>query len=328
MGEQHAEKADEPRELQPQQEERQGGKTSVDGVITGDPDLSRNVEHLEKLEGRAGNEGTEEGITKLDFGVGDVDVDEGEQADDEEERKSFHERCQNMVEQIELVDGRTDEQGDAGIADHKDGNDEDQGQIVGELAVIGSLAFDVPDVVEVVFDPENEAHYRVEHEDDAHADEDAALGIFERRVGKFESFGENGFLPGKVFEEFALDDVLEAKASGNGEKDGQNGNDGQKSAVGQGRSARTDVELDEVADGENKDADKIENPGTSPVGVLFGDAPDVLADELDELADESPCFLDHIGIVVCRSGFSAETFSRRSSAGDFVLSSDAHFHIF
>ena len=55
VGQFGTEKANQPRELQPQEQQRQSGKATIDGIILAHPDLSANVNELEELESTTRN---------------------------------------------------------------------------------------------------------------------------------------------------------------------------------------------------------------------------------------------------------------------------------
>lgn len=61
---------DDPRDVEPQHEHRQGGKCAVDGVVAGEDDLVVDVEILQHLEESTGEDAGDEYGTPLDMGVG------------------------------------------------------------------------------------------------------------------------------------------------------------------------------------------------------------------------------------------------------------------
>ena len=85
---------DGPRNLYPQHEQRQGGKRAVDGVVARHPYLRMDVEQLQPLDARTGNDARHDGTAPLHVGVGHRDI----QADKEQ-------RQQHVGRQVEQSAG-------------------------------------------------------------------------------------------------------------------------------------------------------------------------------------------------------------------------------
>ena len=70
----HARKRDGPRKLHPQQEQRQECEATVNGIVLGDIELSRDKEILKNLESGSGKNSADECILELHFRVGEKHV--------------------------------------------------------------------------------------------------------------------------------------------------------------------------------------------------------------------------------------------------------------
>ena len=92
--------------MQPDQEKREGGKATVNGIITGQRGLNVDVYNLEQLENRAGYDSGGHGAAGLDFGVRNHHVEEGEHHPNGEQReeseKEFDCRTWSDVQQSVL----------------------------------------------------------------------------------------------------------------------------------------------------------------------------------------------------------------------------------
>lgn len=78
-GEVAAGKEEEPADLQPQDEEGDGGKAAIEGVVSDDAHLEFEIEALQALVGDAREDPCQEAGRKGDFGIGDEQVAEGEE---------------------------------------------------------------------------------------------------------------------------------------------------------------------------------------------------------------------------------------------------------
>ena len=130
-------KADDPRHLNPQEEEGEGSKRTVDGVVLADPDLSVDVEPLEEEECRTGNNGSCKGVEETNFAVGDDDIDERQEQDGEDIGDTAKDGEQRLTEHVVVEVGH-----DVGLqeklcarTDGKEGGDEeDDAEVVGDAA--------------------------------------------------------------------------------------------------------------------------------------------------------------------------------------------------
>lgn len=93
-----AKQADAPGNLCPQQEQRDGGKTSVDGIVIRYPYLAVDVKVLEGLECTSGQYAGQPGVCQFDFRVGHESVESDEHSPDkgvgDEADKEFQYRGQ------------------------------------------------------------------------------------------------------------------------------------------------------------------------------------------------------------------------------------------
>ena len=128
---------------------------------------------------------------------------------------------------------RRHEDGDAHRDDDDDGKEEEHGQVVRQRAHDRPRVAHLPDLVESLLDVVYQHQHGIEHEDKAHAQEDAAPGVDEVTVDEaYDDIGGLG-LGGQHVAEPDLDVLVVAEAAGDGEDHGEDGHDGQQRGIGQ-----------------------------------------------------------------------------------------------
>lgn len=231
-----ADEGDDPRDVEPQHEHREGGKGAVDGVVAGEDDLVVDVEILEHLEQGAGDDARDKDGTPLDMGVGHELV-EGDEGDAPEEHgddldDELHGVGEDDVVAEEAGEG-DHEEGEATGDDDEDGEDEEDGDVVDGATVDVARGTYVPDGVERRLDVGCEHDDGVEQDEETYAEEDAAVGVGEVGVDEPEEGVGDVWTDGEVGAQLFLDDVAEIEASGNGEDDGEDGYGGKDATVGE-----------------------------------------------------------------------------------------------
>ncbi len=252
-----ADEGDDPRDVEPQHEHREGGEGAVDGVVAGEDDLVVDVDVLEHLEQSAGNEARDKDGTPLDVGVGHelVEGDEGDAPEDHggDLDDELHGVGEDDVVAEEAGEG-DEEEGEAAGDNDEDGEDEEDGDVVDGATVDVAGGTYVPDGVERRLDVGGEHDDGVEQYEEAYAEEDAAVGVGEVGVDEAEEgVGEVG-TDGEVGAQLFLDDIAEVEASGYGEDDGEDGYGGKDAAVGEGGGVGGEVVIHEAFAGDHEPA--------------------------------------------------------------------------
>lgn len=279
-----SEQADEPRQLEPHQQQRQCGKTPVDRVVFGDSHLTADIDHLDDLERDAGKDSGEQGAAEPNFRVRHVHIEKDEHQNRNQVRNGVCNRCDGPAGQVSMG-SRVQQNRKTGIADQQYGHNDHQSQIIRELPDVGPVPPDLPDFVEIAFDFPKEAEYGVEQHHDADTEKESALGIFDRPVDKFHDPAKQGLLSGKVAEKLALQDVLESESSGDGEQYGQHRYEGEQGAVGQGSGADVELCTANVANREDKAFQQVVQSDTFDRTVDAADAPEVIGKKTDGIDD-------------------------------------------
>ena len=198
-----AEKEYLPRGLHPDQQQRQGRETAVDGVVRGHPPLHVDVAPLEEQKNRPGDDAGHQGAAETHSGVGYDDVEEGEHHPDDDHRGKVRQQVEipAVVESEQLL----------GIVAHgvghdpEDRHDHHHGDVVGPLAGDAALDLDLPDVVEGAFDRPEDPDHGPEKHDQRHGGHHAALrtcqGVFGEVDDVVDNVGVSGEETVEVFDQ-------------------------------------------------------------------------------------------------------------------------------
>ena len=160
--------------------------------------------------------------------------------------------------------------------DDDEGQQQEDSEVVDDLPIDCTRAFDVPNRVECFLDVGCEREQGVEQEYQTDADEDAAFGMLEVGLHEIEYCVGNVWISFERVPQLCLDDGVEAEASGNGEDDGQNGDGCQHAAVGEGRSIAQDVVLLDAFPSDDEPLQYPQPQSFHTAEPLFIDAPYVL----------------------------------------------------
>ena len=182
VGELDAEEDDAPGDVDEEEQQRDGGECSVDGVVGRDVYLDVDIEVEERLEGEAGDEARDDGVAELDLRVGEEDVHGGEDESCQHVGRQFDNEVDKCAQEEEvaqvLVDGAHKDT-PAAEEDDEQGQQEEHGEVVGNLAEVGALLAYTPYLIEALLDISCQADDCPEQDDEADADEDAAVGVLE-----------------------------------------------------------------------------------------------------------------------------------------------------
>lgn len=302
VGELRSEEADGPRHLHPEQEQRQGGKAAVDGVVARHPHLSADVEVLEELVGRPGQDARDERMAQLHLRIGHEDVERRKHAPGQHvgdaAYQEFAQRCQQGVV-AEVLHHRADEDGETARQHNQDGHEQQHRQVVGGLAIDAACLLHLPDVVERGLHVVDQHQHRPEQHHQAHADEDAVLRLGQVGVDEAQDVLHGLRIASEALHHLALHQLVEAESPGDGKDDGQYRHDGQQRAVGQRRGLVGQAVLGEVVDAEVDGLDHGDQREGGARHLILRDAPDVVGEKFPELADASVHWLSVAGV----SGF-------------------------
>ena len=178
-----AEQHDLPTALQPNQEQRHGGKTAVYRIITGQSRLNENIGDLEQLKDRPGNHPGRNGAAQLHFRIRHHQIDECEHQPDHHQRSESEEYAdhgrRSKVHQMFLY-----LQPDAAGDDPQDRRYDDHGRIIAEFACETARTAHFPNVVESAFDVPEYFQHGPEQHDQTHRSDQSALGTQQHRVGE------------------------------------------------------------------------------------------------------------------------------------------------
>ena len=248
VGELGSEEADGPRQLHPEHEQRQGSKRAVDGVVAGEEDLAIDVEILQQLHGHTSEDAWHDGILQLHTGVGEehVEGDEHSRHDDigHEADEEPHGRAQEHIA-LHLLGNGGEEDGHTRREHDGDGCQEEERDVVGNLARPGPLLLHLPNLVERDLHVVNQREHGPEHEDQADAQDDAAMRV--HQIGVDEPHDDIGglWLTRQHVDEPLLDVLVEAKATRDGKHHSHHGHDGQERGVSECRGSSHHTLVDE-----------------------------------------------------------------------------------
>ena len=288
IGQLGAEEADGPRYLKPEEEQGEGGETTVDGVVARHPQLAADVEELEGLIGGTRQNARDEGVPEVHLRVGHEDVKAREHAPREHEGDEPYQELAQRGEQGEvfhILQHGAHEDGKTAREHQQDGDEQQHGEVVGDAPVDAPRLLHLPDAVEGHLHVVDQVEHRPEQHDEAHADEDAVLRL--RQVGVddvhdgaarlVQATEAGGYL---VFYH-----VVEAEPAGDGKNHGQDGDEGKQGAVGQGGGLVGQSVLGEAVDAEVDGLDDGVDGKGGFVHLVFGDAPDVIGEEFPKSCD-------------------------------------------
>lgn len=138
----------------------------------------------------------------------------------------------------------------------------------------------MPDGVEAALDVVNQQQDGTQQHDEADADEDTALGVFQ--IGIDPADNQFSLRTGHSVPELRLDEGVESEAAGDGKQQSQDGDDGKQGAVGQCGGTYHDAVVDELDDGK---IDNLEISIEFPLEVrhlIFSDAPYSIVEEMNQ----------------------------------------------
>ena len=249
------EQADVPRNLHPQHEERNGCERTVDGVVGTQFNLVVNVCPLHRHEDDSCQDAWQDGVPPFDARVGHHLEKQHEDEHGKEDGRDVQEERHCLAEQLRVGKQsaeRLQEEAQTAGDDYDEGQEQEDADVVDNLAVDGARALHEPNGVESLFDIRSQREQRVEQEDKADTDKDAALRVLQVRVHEVENRVGNVGIALERISQFGLDDGVETKASGNGEDNGHYGDSGQHTAVGEGGSVVHDVVLRDTLPGDDE----------------------------------------------------------------------------
>ena len=231
------EQAYQPRYLHPEHEQRQSGKRTVDGVVAAHPNLRVDVEELQTLHGYTGEYAGHNGATHLHLCVGHEEVERNEHArhdgvghelQEELRQRTDNHRVLNLLEDSGEEDAYT--RRDNYHYRHK----QKHRRVVGDGAEYAARLLHLPDVVERALDVADKHHHGEEHEQQADAEEESALGVYEVGVDEADNYLRHLRLAGERLSEPQFDILVEAEAARYAEHHGEDGHDGEQRRVGEG----------------------------------------------------------------------------------------------
>ena len=129
---------------------------------------------------------------------------------------------------------RRHEDGDAHRDDDDDGKEEEHGQVVRQRAHDRPRVAHLPDLVEGLLDIVHQHQHRIEHKDKSHAEEDAALRMYQITVHEAHDDISGLWLCRHHVTEPDLYVFIIAEATGDGKDHGEDGHDGQQRGISQG----------------------------------------------------------------------------------------------
>ena len=152
-----------------------------------------------------------------------------QEVDDEAHDRSHDKQVGNAV------GSRRHEERDAGSEYYEYGEEEEHGEIVGACAEEAAWLLHLPDAVERRFDVAYEHKHGVEHEGEAHPEEDAALGVHQITVHEAHNDVCRLWLRLKCGAEPLLYVPVVAESTGDGEHHCHDGNDGEDGGISECR---------------------------------------------------------------------------------------------
>ena len=159
----------------------------------------------------------------------------------------------------------THKDGDASRAHHEHRQEHKQGRVVGDFALQGALGGYAPHVVETVLHTAHERNERPQQENDTDADEDALRSMRQVVIDIFQRVFQRMALSGEILEKLALQQVLEAEATGNGKQQRQCRHDGQHGPVSEGTGLGLQVAVHERAHAQVNDLQGLNRPQVARV---------------------------------------------------------------
>ena len=288
IGQLGAEEADGPRYLQPEQQQGEGGKTTVDGVVARHPQLAADVEELEGLIGGTCQDARDEGVPEVHLGVGHEDVEAREHAPREHEGDEPYQELAQRGEQgkvVHVLQHGAHEDGKTAREYQQDGDEQQHGEVVGDAPVDAPRLLHLPDAVEGHLHVVDQVEHRPEQHDEAHADEDAVLRLRQVGVDDVQDGAARLVQAAEAGQNFMLDHIVEAEPAGDGKNHGQDGDEGKQGAVGQGGGLVGQTVLGEAVDAEVDSLDDGVDGEGGFVHLVFGDAPDVIGEEFPKSCD-------------------------------------------
>src|SRR5690606_27937508 len=92
---------DQPTCLQPEQEQRQCGKTTIDRIGAGKPELQVEIESLKDLVNRSSRHSTNDSRDNVHPCVWNHDVDEGKEIPQNKKRQDFESQLNELTEHVQ-----------------------------------------------------------------------------------------------------------------------------------------------------------------------------------------------------------------------------------
>lgn len=241
-----AEQTDAPRNLHPQHEEGDGCERTVDGVVGTQLNLVVDIQPFHSHEDKSGQDARPDCVAPLDPRIGHKREEQHKSHYGKDKGRDMQEERHRLAEQLcvgQQGAERLHEDAHTAADDHHEGEQQEDADIVYNLAIDGARAFHEPDGVEGLLDVRGQREQRVEQENQADADEDAALGVLQVGIHEVENRVGNVGIALERALQLGFNDGVEAEAPGDGEDDGQHGNGGQHAAVREGGGIVHDVVL-------------------------------------------------------------------------------------
>ena len=162
-----------PRYLHPQQEERQGGKRAVDGVVTRHPYLRMDVGKLKTLHSTACQDARYYGAAEIHLRVWHEDVKEDEYCRHQQEGGEVDEKTQQRTKDVglrEVIAGEGSNRYRESRRHHNTYRSQEEHRgVIGYRPVDAAGLVDLPDIVEHLFYVVDKHYYGPQHKQQADA---------------------------------------------------------------------------------------------------------------------------------------------------------------
>ena len=282
VGELNAKEDDAPEDVEEEEQQGDDGERAVDGVVGRDVHLHVDVEVEERLKNEASDEARDDGVAETYLGVGEEDEHAGEDEPRQHVGRSLDEEAdEGAEEELALqvgIDGGH-ENAPAGDADDEERQQEEHGEVVGNLAEDGALLLYAPDCVHVLLNVAGKGDDRPEEHNEADADEDAAVGVLEVGVDEGHDGVEGVAAYGNAVTEERLQEVGEPETAGNGEEQRQDGHERKGRGVGEGLGLHGDAVAGILTGGDDGDLEHVIALALLAVHLRVLYSPDFLAEE-------------------------------------------------
>ena len=282
VGQFGTEQADGPGYLQPQQKHRKGGKTTIDGIVTGNPQLAADVKELECLVCRTCQNTGYECLFQLDLCIRHKDVqcckhEPGQHEGDEAHHKLADGSQQGKV--FEVLHHRTHEDGKTTGHHQQNGHQQKHREVIRYFAVHAARLFHLPDAVEGDFHIVDQIQDCPQQHNQTHSDEYSTLGLRQIRIHELQDDFRGFRRTAETVDNLAFHQIIESETAGYGKQNGKNRHDGKQRTVSQRRGFVYYPVFGEAVDAKiNRLDDIVYGKGRSR-DFIFRNTPDVVGEE-------------------------------------------------